>query len=632
MKQKIELLVPCEIIQQPANVHKSLAKIMPTHADFAPVGSQPDLLFMRSLLVSTGENKNDDVFLPDEMWKARSTPILKPVDWEHNTGRELTAAEQLQNPGKVVVDNQTIGVMYNAYTVDENNTRISESVATAADFVIPEKFHIIDEAVIWKALYPTTAKRIEEGAAQGTLFVSMEAWFTDYHYLVGNKVIARNEETAFLDNSLKANGGTGVYGNSRVRRALRNITFGGKGIVARPANEPSVITHVSHEPISATASMEKAIANNIIGDISMRVEAPEPRKDSVMSDTQKNKDVHLELFTEAKEENANLKAEAKKAQDELDSTKATVADLQGQLDAVKAAFTKGAELLEPQLPGFVSRVTEGNPENFFATLSELLEENSKVKADVEQKLADALAKIAQSELDARTAAREVKIDSLLGVATMHGDKEMDDEKKKKMMEKKKKMMAAVQDLADEQFDALYEVWAEQQAEANEMQRGSMPVQSGSDMGRGAATGMPKKAASSEVSLEDTIREVIARMVANPNKGTTSLGKGDKAGDVANPNDGTTQMGSGAGEALNTLKSELAKRGHSVSSVDAVFEALAGHQEPSDEENVMAILDSVKASEQAPSAGEEAPQGIDLRQSFSGLVNSMLGRTQENQDK
>jgi len=610
MKHKIELLVPCEIIQQPSSLHKSLAKMMPACADFAPLNSQPDLLFMRSLLVSTGENLNDDVFLPDEMWKARSTPVLKPVDWEHNTGRELTQSEQLQNPGKVVVDNQTIGVMYNAYTVDENNNRIDESVAMASDFQIPDKFHIIDEAVIWKAIYPTTAKRIEDGATQGTLFVSMEAWFTDYHYLVANKVIARNEETAFLDNSLKANGGTGVYGNSRVRRALRDITFGGKGIVARPANEPSVITHVSHEPISATASLNKAIAKNIICDItSMRVEASEPRKDLAMSDTQKNKEIPLELYTEAKDENATLKAEAKKSQSDLEVSKAALATLEGQLENVKTAFTKAASLLDTQLPGFSSRITEGNPENFFASLADILSENSKVKADVDQKLADALAKIAGIELDTRTAAREAKIDALLGIAAFPdflkkkkdekdgGDKKKEDEKAKKAKSQKDKMLAAVKNLADEQFDALYEVWAEQQAEANEMQRGSLPLQGGSDMGRGASKGQPTSAG--EKSLEDTVKDVIARMVANPN--------GDSA----------------------SVASELSQSGHSVSSVEAVMRAMAGHQEPSDEENLMALLDGVKASEQTPPAGEVAPQGLDLRQSFGGLVNSMLGVPQKN---
>ena len=313
---KVQILVPCQIFKQKADISKSIAKQMPTNASSAPVAAQPDLLFMRSVLVSTGENKNDDVFLPEEMWNARSTPVLKPVDWEHNTGRELTRAEQLENPGKVIVDNQTIGVMYNAYTVDENNVIIDEASVSASDFNVPNSFHIIDEAVIWKALYPAVAQRIEEGAANGTLFVSMEAWFTDYFYLVGTKVVARNEETAFLDRSLRTNGGSGSYAGERVRRALRNITFGGKGIVARPANEPSVITHVSHEPIKAGASIYKTIADNIICDI-RNTKATEPRKDVEMPNAEKEQQVSLELYTKANEENVNLRAESKNRDAEL---------------------------------------------------------------------------------------------------------------------------------------------------------------------------------------------------------------------------------------------------------------------------------------------------------------------------
>ena len=148
---KTEVLIPCKIIQEPQNnaFQARAAQLMRAEGTNAPsISAQPDLLFMRSILVSTGENKNDDVFLPEEMWNARSTPILKPVDWEHNTGRELTAAERLENPKKVVVDNQTIGVMYNAYAIDENGEIIDEAKASASDFEVPKKFHIVDEAVI----------------------------------------------------------------------------------------------------------------------------------------------------------------------------------------------------------------------------------------------------------------------------------------------------------------------------------------------------------------------------------------------------------------------------------------------------------------------------------------------------
>ena len=39
---------------------------------------------LRSVLVSTGWNKNTDVFSPLETWTARATPIDKPFNHEHN--------------------------------------------------------------------------------------------------------------------------------------------------------------------------------------------------------------------------------------------------------------------------------------------------------------------------------------------------------------------------------------------------------------------------------------------------------------------------------------------------------------------------------------------------------------------
>lgn len=604
MKQQIQILVPAEIVTKieeaaTALVAKTVASLESSFA--ASIGPQPDLLFMRSILVSTGANKNDDVFLPEEMWNARSTPMLKPVDWEHNSGRELTLAEQEQNPGKVVVDNQTIGVMYNAYAIDENDVRIDEAKVTANDFEVPSKFHIVDEAVIWKALYPTTANRIQKGAEDGTLFVSMEAWFTDYNYVMGDKIIARNQETAFLDGSLRANGGTGVYGKSRVRRALRNITFGGKGIVSKPANDPSIITHVSHEPISAVASLNKAIASNIIGEIKNdRVQAYELGKEEEMSD--KESTVPLKLLTEAKEENATLKAQASETEKVVASASKKVTELETQLGSVTAAFTEGAKLLDTQIPGFSSRISQGNPENFFSVLAEQLEEDKSAKADLETKLSEALAKIEEQVVASRTAAREIKIDVLLNASAAEGEKDKD--KKAAFLEmikkKKEKMTAAVKDMSDDAFDALYEVWASQLAESSEMNRGSLPVQGGSDMGRGAQKG-PVAKASEGIDLDSLVKEVMARIA-------------------------TASKPDGADKALSSLREELAQKGHSVENVEAVLQAVAGRQDPTDEENLMALLENVTAGE-TPPAGAEV-EGIDLVKSFGSLVNSMLNRDQE----
>jgi hypothetical protein len=559
MSKKINVLVPLELV----NKEKAVASEGP--------GAQPDLMFMRSLLVSTGGNLNDDVFVPDEMWKARSTPAYKPVDWEHNTGRELSPEEQKENPKKVVVDNQTIGVMYNAYVVDENHEKIDEAKASAADFDIPQNFHIIDEAVIWRKLYPVTAARIEKGAREGTLFVSMEAWFSDYDYLVGNKVVARNEETAFLDNSLRANGGHGTFGNSRVKRILRNITFGGKGIVARPANEPSIITSVSHEPMSAVASQNEIIRANIKSDI-MNTKAAEPRRNPDMSKEAENKQegpvVPLAQFTKAHEESTLLRAEAKTRDEQLAKASAQVTSLESQLESQKEtlakAFAASAGALEASLPGFSSRVTEGDGSNFFSVLAELLSENTSAKAELEESLKVALAKISKAEADARSLQREVRIDSVL-------EKTEADEDKRKAS--KEKLTAAVENLSDEDFTALLDTIAEmtkkdEKEDKKDKKGGFVPFQK-KDKKEDAG----KDKAGKKVMAEENVANLAVIL---------GVSESDVAASLASLND----------------------KGISAGSLEEV-------------------LDSVTASETAPAAGEQVDGAPQLDKAFAGLVGSML---------
>ena len=45
---------------------------------------QFDLYYLSSVLVSSGWNKNDDVFDPHEMWEARSTPEDKQFNFMHD--------------------------------------------------------------------------------------------------------------------------------------------------------------------------------------------------------------------------------------------------------------------------------------------------------------------------------------------------------------------------------------------------------------------------------------------------------------------------------------------------------------------------------------------------------------------
>jgi hypothetical protein len=171
-------------------------------------------------------NANDDIFLRDELWEARHTPVLKPANWQHK-------------------DKDIVGVVYSVEARDLEGNILDLSKAGPPD----TPYEYWTEAVVFKLIHTERASEIEDRAAKGNLYVSMEAWFDDYSYALVKdnepaKIIARNDNTAFLDGYLRANGGTGKYENVKIGRALKNITFGGYGFVDIPANKRSVIDSV----------------------------------------------------------------------------------------------------------------------------------------------------------------------------------------------------------------------------------------------------------------------------------------------------------------------------------------------------------------------------------------------------
>jgi hypothetical protein len=83
----------------------------------------------------------------------------------------------------------------------------------------------------------------------------MECLFKGFDYGLLNKdsgeykILARNNETAYLTKYLRSYGGLGEHQDYKIGRVLRNITFSGKGFVNKPANPDSVI--FTQKPSSA---------------------------------------------------------------------------------------------------------------------------------------------------------------------------------------------------------------------------------------------------------------------------------------------------------------------------------------------------------------------------------------------
>lgn len=201
-----------------------IEKVLAENAD------QRDLFYLESVLVSTGWNKNDDVFRNNEMWEARSTPEDKQFNFQHD-------------------ENDIIGHITGCY-VEVDGEIVSHNEASE-DFSIPNDFNIIAQAVLYNSW--TTAKNIDRMGKiiseieAGEWFVSMECLFSGFDYAVtdpstgSSELISRNQDSAFLTKHLRSYGGTGEYQGFKIGRALRNIAFSGVGLVSQPANPKSVI-------------------------------------------------------------------------------------------------------------------------------------------------------------------------------------------------------------------------------------------------------------------------------------------------------------------------------------------------------------------------------------------------------
>lgn len=238
---------------------------------FQPI-TQIDLFYYESILVSTGWNKNDDVFDIREVVKARNTPSNKPVNYMHNEKDIIghMTSSILMSEGKILPDtineypatlDVIVGsVLYKYWEDQEQRERINKLIA-----------EIVDDK--W--------------------CVSMECIFPHFDYAIvtpngEQKVVARNEETAFLSKYLKVFGGKGEYKGYRVGRLLRDFTFSGKGIVDNPANPRSKITDKAESFYGAAASIQ---------DIGL--------------DSQEEKEMSKEIETVAKSEYDSLVEELK---------------------------------------------------------------------------------------------------------------------------------------------------------------------------------------------------------------------------------------------------------------------------------------------------------------------------------
>ena len=286
---------------------------------------QIDLYYIKSVLVSTGWNKNDDVFTSKATWQARSTPEDKQFNLMHD-------------------ENDIIGHITGSYVVDRSGAAI-------ADDTQPDDFDIITEAVLYNSwTKPENRERMTQIIAEieeGKWFVSMECLFAGFDYALlddnGNsKLLERNESSAFLTKHLRAYGGNGEYEGYQVGRCLRDISFSGKGLVSKPANPRSVILDASR---AFSLNSNSSILTNF------------PEGDNDMSDINLLEKQLAEVKSElasAKEDNDKLRVEleavaSKEVTETISKLETSVAEKEEAIKALEASVSeKEASITELQ--------------------------------------------------------------------------------------------------------------------------------------------------------------------------------------------------------------------------------------------------------------------------------------------
>lgn len=161
------------------------------------IDKDKDLMYVKFRYVHEGANKNNDVFIAEELEKRHTTAMFKPINWQHK-------------------DSDIVGTIYDTEFIsreDSNNGKAAVNIY----------------GVIYKWLFPEKAEIIEKRYEEGNLNISMETWFDEAECTICGETYASEKDYC---SHLKAR-----YSVADNKRILKGITFGGAGIVENPADE-----------------------------------------------------------------------------------------------------------------------------------------------------------------------------------------------------------------------------------------------------------------------------------------------------------------------------------------------------------------------------------------------------------
>ena len=356
-----------EITDAQSKIDKDIIKSLAQNND------QIDLFYLSAVLVTTGWNKNDDVFAPEELWKARRTPEDKQFNFMHN-------------------EKDIIGHITGNYAVGLDGSGVDDDTEE-----IPSNFNIITNAVVYTSwsdieLRERIQKIIAEIQDGDKWFVSMECLFPSFDYALMNskgesKIVKREEASAYLTKHLRAYGGTGEYEGYKVGRVLKNISFSGKGLVSKPANPRSVI--LKDDESSNDNELVEVRASTILKEKNMSdvlQKQINELKSELVEAREYNDSIKKEM--EAQKEEA-IKAQVESFEGQISEKDQTIAEMQATIDT---ATTEAAEVTE--LKEKLDEITQANEE----ALAKI--ESMEQRAQLEKRKAALIeAGVAEEEVD-----------------------------------------------------------------------------------------------------------------------------------------------------------------------------------------------------------------------------------------
>ena len=378
------LATPCSVEQDEESI-KNL--IIESNASSNP--DQFDLYYLDSVLVSTGWNKNDDVFDKYEVWKARKTPEDKQFNFMHD-------------------ESDIIGHITANMVIGSDGKEVSDDLPPDD---LPDNFDIVTSAVLYNSWSSEDRRErmvsIIQEIKDGKWFVSMECLFQGFDYAVVTpddqaKIVTRNEASAFLTKHLRAYGGQGEYDGYRIGRLLRRIAFSGKGLVSNPANPKSVIFKdtnpflgVKAESIFESKIMEKSnmsedtLLQKQLEELKAELADAKSREDALKSELQgiDEKELRKQLASlgesvAVKEEEISVLKEATEAfegekktlTDELSAATEELSTLKSELDEIKAEAHRAKRLAALTAAGLDEEAAAEKLEKFSSVDDETFEE------------------------------------------------------------------------------------------------------------------------------------------------------------------------------------------------------------------------------------------------------------------